>query len=53
MEDMLEEGVVERARGASRGEAAPSAPHVGDRLELDAVDPGEVAGMPVNSCELG
>ena len=25
----------------------PSAPHVGDRLEPDPVDPGDVAGAPV------
>jgi len=52
MEDMFEEGVVDRARGARRGDEAPSAPHVGDRLELEAVEPGEVAGTPVNNCEL-
>ena len=42
----IPEPVLEEERGERAGPASP--PQDGDRLEPDPVEPGEVAGTPVN-----
>ena len=42
----IPEPVLEEERGDTAG--PPSPPQEGDRLDPDPVEPGEVAGTPVN-----